>query len=222
MLSVDIKSIIISDKNFRKTLLENIYFKVNAGEIISILGKNGSGKTTLLNSIFSNKFSQQIKVDGGVFYDEINLYEEKKSSLDLKQKIKIVFQDSINSFNPQHEIKKIIKNNNIVHKTFEDLVNYFDLPEVNVLSDKFIWELSSGMAQRFAISLAISSRPNLILMDEPTSALDLYNSNLLKNILLQYKKEENLSAIIVTQNESFAKSISDSIYIIDEKKLKQL
>lgn len=222
MLIVDIKSIKINDKNSRKVLLENIFFKVKAGEFISILGKNGTGKTTLLNSLFSNKFSKQVEVDGKVFYDEINLYDDTKAALELKQKIKIVFQDSINSFNPQHNIKQIIENDKTDPKIFEDLIQYFDLPEMNVLSKKFIWELSSGMAQRFAIASAISSLPNILLLDEPTSALDLYSSNLLKNILLQYKEKESLSTITVTQNDSFAKSISDSIYVIDEKKLKPL
>lgn len=221
MLKVDIHSIKINNGKTSRSLLENISLQLNDCEIISIIGSNGSGKSTLLFSLMSNDFSNLIEVNGNVIYEGVDLYSNSQEAIDKKKRIRIVFQDSLNSFNPQHTLEQIISNEKIDLTNLEEIVNYFELPEIKTLKKKFIWELSSGMAQRFAISAALASPVNLMLLDEPTSALDLYTSNLLKNLILKFCNERKISFALVTQNLNFAKSVSNSILEVKNKTLQK-
>lgn len=193
-------------KSYGKTVVLNgLNFKLEEGEIVSLLGSSGSGKSTLLRLIagFEN-------VDSGEIFLRNKPVSNKKNFLPAhKRSIGFVFQD-LGLF-PHLSVEKNIafglsKPNPIFIK---QLLSIFEISDQKY---KFPHELSGGQQQRVALARAIAPKPHLICFDEPFSSLDpLLKERLLpklKSLLLN----EFISAIIVTHSIEEAEKISDKIF----------
>ncbi len=220
MLNSDINKIILHNWDGSRELLRNIRFVVNQKKIYTILGKNGSGKSTLIKSITGLLNSDFYKVDGKVFWFDENIFEMKKERLLSlrKTEIKYVLQDLTRNFDPLKTLKYYFDNSGINTKTISLQLNSFLLPDYESISQLHSYEISGGMAQRLSFMLTILSKPKLLILDEPTSAIDYANINLIKLKLMDFKQEGG-SALIVTQDISFAKAISDEIAFLHNSTL---
>ncbi len=200
------------------TILKEIDFSLPGNSVLTITGKNGSGKTTLIKSLTSLLDKNIYKVTGEVFIDEAPLSQMSDEQLlqIRRDKIKYIFQDSINSFNPLLKVGYYFDNipGNILET--EELLEYFYLPPAKQLFKLHPYELSGGMAQRIAIVLALRARPALLIFDEPTSSLDSPAVNLLIHKLKDFICTENNSVLIVTQDLNFGYEISNSLCLLDE------
>ncbi len=94
----------------------------------------------------------------------------------------------------------------------------FLLPEYNIISKLHPYEISGGMAQRLSLMLSLLPNPELLVLDEPTSAIDYTNINLV-NLKLKDFCTSSGSALVVTQDISFAKTISNEIAFLHGGKL---
>ena len=213
MLSVAINSIEITSSENRRTILHNVHFTLETGKIYTILGKNGSGKSTLISS-FTNLLDRNIfNIKGKIELFDTNLLELSETELIKirKQKIKYVFQDSINSFDHLKKFDYYFKMIEPPDNELEDLLEYFLLPEKDKLFGLYPYEVSGGMAQRISVCLALLTKPALLVMDEPTSAVDINISSLLCNKLKEFVSKNNSSVLLITQDLEFAYHISDLI-----------
>lgn len=207
----------VSKKYKNTTILENINFEINKGEVVSIIGKSGCGKSTLLKCI--NRLES---IDDGVIY-----FENKDiSSLDLlklRQKIGIVFQE-YNLFEHLTVLQNLtiglIKIKNISEEVAKkQAMAMLKKIKLTDKSDNYPDELSGGQKQRVAIARTLLMKPKLILLDEPTSALDKEMKQEVINLIIKMAKDD-MTLLIVSHEEELVKEISDKIIYIKNGRVK--
>ncbi len=204
-------------KNNEFLALDQVSFKIDSGELVSIIGKSGAGKSTLLHILACID-----SYDNGEYYiDETlvkNLSDEARAAI-RNQSIGIVMQDYAlvedfsvieNVLLPLDFDKHKKKNRReIAIKVLEDVdMKEYEKKKVNCLS--------GGQKQRVAIARAIVNNPSIILADEPTGALDSKNAEQIMK-LLKKLNTEGKTIIIVTHDKGISEQCDRVIEIIDGK-----
>jgi peptide/nickel transport system ATP-binding protein len=194
-------------------LLSDISFTLTPNNIYTIVGNNGSGKSTLLLTMMGMLNKNDFTIDASLFLNDQNLFElsEKDFGKIRKKDFRFIFQDSVSALDPLKKIKYYFELFNFPLDKIENELNYFQLPSYTELKELYPYQLSTGMAQRINIILAILHSPTILLMDEPTSALDLSVANLLLQRLKAFAEEKEKILLIITQDLPFAKTISNFI-----------
>ncbi len=114
-----------------------------------------------------------------------------------KTEIKYVLQDLTNNFDPLKKLKYYFEKSGIDENIISsDILKSFLLPEYNIISKLYPYEISGGMAQRLSLMLAMLSNPKLLILDEPTSAIDYANINLIK-IKLEDFAQQNYGLLLL-------------------------
>ncbi|WP_449389179.1 ABC transporter ATP-binding protein [Chryseobacterium lineare] len=200
---IEFKNVSYTYPNTGIKALENLSFKVNAGESLAIMGKTGSGKSTiaLLLCRLIDPTEGEILIDGKNL-KEHNL-DNYRNSIGYIPQESYLFSDSI-----ENNIGFAID-----HPTHEKVVEYAKIADVdkNIVDFKEQYKtmvgergvmLSGGQKQRICIARALIKDPNIIIFDDSLSALDTETEqNILENI---EKKIHNATSIIITHRESSA------------------
>jgi len=223
MLKVNIENITLSNNSEKHFILSNIKFELFERKVYTILGKNGSGKSTLIKSLTGLLNDNIFLTRGTVLLDgkDILTCDAKNLQQIRKNKIRYVFQDAVNSFDPLRTFKYYFENSLADKNQIEKLLKYFLLPGYDEVSRLYPYEVSGGMAQRLSTVLAFAANPILIIFDEPTSGVDYAISNLLLLKLKDFIQKENRSALLVTQDINFVEKISDEITFLSDGTITQ-
>ncbi len=212
----DIKEIRIKQLANQPLLLKDINFSLSSNNIYTVLGENGSGKSTLIKSLTGLLPKNQYMVEGEVIFNGINLLNASEEELKevRKNKIRYVFQDSVNSFDPIRKLGYYFKFPSYKKEDLNNLLEYFLLPDFEKISKMYPFELSGGMAQRLTVVLAFAANPELIILDEPTSGIDYTLINLTFLKLKEFVQKNDNSVLLVTQDWNFAEKISDYVSLL--------
>ena len=195
----------LSKKYGAKTVLENISFNQEKGEIISLIGTSGIGKSTLLKCL-----AGLCGIDSG----NITLNSNKIHNLEANnRKISFVFQESP-LFPHINLLDNILFNMSSYDKKKLDFL--LEKTELKNLVKRFPFEISGGENQRAAVVRSLIRNPDLLLLDEPFSNLDTVNKKYVKEIVFEIIKESNLTTIIVNHDIEESLEISDRIMIIND------
>lgn len=198
-------------------VFSNVNLKIKKGDVIAITGKSGCGKSTLLKCI--NRL-EHIN-DGKIKFKGIDISEI--SMVQLRQKIGMVFQD-YNLFDHLTVLDNLIIGLIKIKKHSRDesileALNMLKKLDLIDKKDNYPNELSGGQKQRVAIARTLLMKPDIILLDEPTSALDKEMKDSVLNLIKKIV-EEDMTLIIVSHEEEFIKKVSDTIYNLNNNKLK--
>ena len=192
--------------------LNNVSFKLEENNVLSIIGESGSGKTTLAKIICS-----LLPYDGGkIEINNKNILDYTKQ--ELSNTIQMIFQNPYASFNPKltigYSLHEAVDENVKNKKEFinEKLV-LVDMKEEDIF-DKFPHQFSGGQRQRIAIARALLKEPKILIADEPFASLDVINQSLIMDIFYKIKKEQKTNIIFITHDISSAFKISDKILIL--------
>ena len=198
-------------------VLKGINFKIEKGQVISIIGPSGSGKSTFLRSLnfLETPDEGEITFDGKVF----NIKNMSKKDInELRKYTTMVFQN-YNLFKNKTALENVIEGLIVVKKMNKSKAVEIGMKMLQKvgLQDKagsYPNQLSGGQQQRVALARAIAMNPEVILLDEPTSALD---PELIGEVLKVIKDmvNEHMTMIIVTHEMQFAREISDYIIFMD-------
>lgn len=199
-----------------KTILNDINFTVNDGEVMSILGSNGVGKTTLLKCMMG-----LLKWNSGTSYiDGKNISEYK--SREFWQKIAYVPQAKGAAFG-YSAIDMVTLGRSAHLGTFsqpkaedrEAAEQAMKDMGITYLRDKLCTEMSGGELQMVLIARALTISPSMLVLDEPESNLDFKNQLIILETIRDLSKKRGISAVVNTHYPEHALKISDKALILN-------
>ena len=207
-------------KKFDKiSVLKDISFDVEKGDILAIVGPSGSGKSTLLRCL--NML--ETPTSGKIVFEGVNLTSNDANLPLLREKMGMVFQQ-FNLFNhltvmenlTLAPIKLKVMGDGSSKRKATELLKMIDLYDK---ANSYPSSLSGGQKQRIAIIRTLMMNPDIILFDEPTSALDpLMVGEVLD--LIKRLANDNKTMIIVSHELNFVKNIASKVLFLDDGKVK--
>ena len=197
------------------SVLKNIDFHVDKGEVITIIGSSGSGKSTLLRCINLLETPD----DGEILYHGKDILKGEININVHRTHVGMVFQ-SFNLFNNKNVLENcMIGQVKVLKRSKEEAKQkaLYYLEKVGMLefANAGSTQLSGGQKQRVAIARALCMEPEVLLFDEPTSALDPEMVGGILDVMKQLAKE-GLTMIVVTHEMAFAKDVSTRVIFMDK------
>ena len=195
--------------------LKNINLDIYENQITAFIGPSGCGKSTYLKTLNRmNDLVPNVTINGKVWIDGEDIYDQKVDTTLLRKKVGMVFQqpnpfpmsiyDNI-AYGPRiHGIKGKAELDAIVEKSLRGAALW---DEVKDRLKRSALGLSGGQQQRLCIARALAVEPEILLMDEPTSALDPISTLKIEDLMGELKK--NYTVVIVTHNMQQATRIAD-------------
>jgi phosphate transport system ATP-binding protein len=199
----------------KKHVLKNVSFDVFSNQVVALIGPSGCGKSTLLRCV--NRLHEEdpsAKVEGSIFLNNENIFQNQSDPVVLRQKVGMVFQKPA-AFPGLSIWENVVAGRLLKGEKKAELKEIAEF----ALKQASLWEevkdvlnapglsLSGGQQQRLCIARALAVEPMALLMDEPTSALDPISSARIEELIEELKKM--LTIIIVTHNLQQAARISD-------------
>ena len=198
--------------------VDDVSFKLNAGETLGIVGESGCGKTTLGRAILKlhQPTGGQIIFDG----EDITNYNTQQMRKH-RTEMQIIFQDPYSSLPPRSTVGDILSEPVKVHGIVPDsevkdyVLNLMDRCGLrDYYFERYPHEFSGGQRQRICIARALSVNPKLVICDEPVSALDVSIQAQIINLLKELQRSMNLTYRFISHDLSVVKFISDKIGVM--------
>lgn len=204
-----------------KSMLRDISFELNKGEILGIAGRSGSGKSTLLQILNG----VLIPDSGKVILDGQDINNWPGKSPKLHQRIamvgqipekqlfaRTVFEDI--AFGPANMGKRDNELEDIVKSAMAQVgLNYV------IFKDRSPFQLSGGQKRMAAIAGILAMQADYLLLDEPTAGLDREASQAVFQTILKLKRSAKCGIIMVSHNIEDLLEISDRLLILDQGKI---
>ncbi len=197
-------------KKYEKFQLQNVSFTLDHGYIMGFIGKNGAGKTTTLKSMLN-----LVRADGGIV--TMLGKEFKANELALKQKVGFMLGGTV--FYPKHKLRAVTGVVRRFYHEWDDAVYERYLRRFDLDPDKKVEELSAGMRVKYALTLALSYNPALLLLDEPTSGLDPVSRDDLLELFQEIIEDGERSILFSTQITSDLEKCADYVTYIKDGKI---
>ena len=191
------------------TVLRNVSFDVQAGQIVTLIGPSGSGKSTLLRCL--NRLweppPESVLLDGE---DIVSL-----DVLALRRRVGMVFQsaamfsgsvgDNI-AYGPRLHNRRL---------TEEEIINLLEIVGLDrAYLRKPASELSGGEGQRVALARTLANEPEVLLLDEPTSALDPAATRQVEEAVLSLRERLGLTVVWVSHAVEQVKRVADQVVLL--------
>jgi len=197
------------------TAVNDISFKINEGDIVGILGPNGAGKTStirLITGIFQLEKESRVEVYSR---DLTNSPKKLKKMFGIVPEISNAYSDYTiwQNLNFSGTIYGLSKEK--IKERTNKLLERFELTDKMHAKTK---TLSKGLKQRLNLCLALLHEPSILILDEPTSGLDPLSVGIVRNQILDLKKEGK-TILDTTHNMQEAQQVCDRILIMNRGKI---
>ncbi len=198
--------------------VEDVSFKINKGQTLSLVGESGCGKSTAGRSILRlvEPLEGHIRL-GGKDIVALNQRDLREARRDMQ----MIFQDPFASLNPQmqlaDQVAEPMHNYGMFKgdegtKRIEMLFDRVELPRS--FMRRYPHELSGGQRQRVAIARALALNPKLIIADEAVSALDVSVQAQVLNLMMELQQEMDLSFLFISHDMAVVERVSHHVGVM--------
>ena len=211
--------------------VSGVSLTINDGEIVGLVGESGSGKTVTAMSIAGLLPRKKCRLSGSILLDGQDLLHAERAALRLLhgKKIGVVFQDPMSAMDPLMKVGRQVSEVLRIHEpsiTKEErkilalqALSEVELPEPEVIFNKYPHELSGGQQQRAMIASAIIIKPSLLLLDEPTTALDVTIQAQILELLKKLNRETGISMLFISHNLNVVRKLCSRVAVMQRGKI---
>ncbi len=199
-----------------KTIVDDVSFTVQRGEVATIFGPSGSGKTSLLRLI--NRLDEPTK---GTVLLEGEDYRNIPPR-ELRRRVGMVMQqaflfpgtvaDNIR-FGPRQWGREL---------PMEEVERLLAQVGLTGYADRDVAQLSGGEAQRVALARTLANEPDVLLLDEPTSALDEGSKAEVESLIQHIIRERGLTCLWVTHDVDQVVRMADKVIVLEKGRVVQV
>jgi len=198
--------------------VDGVDLSILPGETLGLVGESGCGKSTLGRTLLRllPATAGEVRFEGR---DVLRLGRAELKA--LRRDMQVIFQDPVGSLDPRMTVRDIVGEGLATHglggsreretRVREILERVGLRPEA---AGRYPHEFSGGQRQRIGIARALVLRPKLVVADEPVSALDVSIQSQVLNLLVELKREFNLTYLFVAHNLAVVGYISDRIAVM--------
>ena len=198
--------------------VDGISFHLEKGETLGIVGESGCGKTTAGMALMG----LTPPTGGKVWFEGEDMATLSRREMNsLRRKMQLIFQDPYSSLNPRMTVNQILSDPMDVHSIYtgkERTERLAFLLETVGLSPehgrRYPHEFSGGQRQRIGIARALALDPEILIGDEPVSALDVSIQAQIINLLMDLKKDFDLSLIVISHDLAVVEYLCDRILVM--------
>jgi len=206
-------------------IVDNVDLQLRKGEVLGLIGESGAGKSTIgLSSMCYARAG--VHIAGG----EVSLGGTNIRTLNTEgrrqvrgKRIAYIAQSAAAAFNPAHSLMDQVCEAPVLHKLMtrpqaeawaRELFTALDLPNPQTFGARYPHQVSGGQLQRAMAAMAMSCRPDVLVLDEPTTALDVTTQIevliLLKSLIRQYQT----AALYITHDLAVVAQVADRIKVL--------
>jgi len=198
--------------------VDGVDLDVLPGETVGLVGESGCGKSTLGRTLL-----RLVEPTAGeILFEGRDVAQMRGRELKgVRRDMQIIFQDPVGSLDPRMTVREIVSEGLAIHglapgrqraaKVKEILQRVGLRPEA---AGRYPHEFSGGQRQRIGIARALVLQPKFVVADEPVSALDVSIQSQVLNLLVELKREFNLTYLFVAHNLAVVGYISDRIAVM--------
>lgn len=222
---LDIRHLRIETEDKGRALVQDISLTLQRGEVLGLIGESGAGKSTI--GLAAMGYTRpgcrisagEIRIDD---QDIVPLSNAQKQAI-RGRRVAYVAQSAAAAFNPALTIGKQVCEGPLRHGLMNrseanawatTLFTALDLPDPENIGKRYPHQLSGGQLQRAMAAMAMSCKPDLLIMDEPTTALDVTTQIEVLVMLRKLVREFNTAALYITHDLAVVSQIADRILVL--------
>ena len=219
--------------------VDGVSFRIPEGGTVALVGESGSGKSVVAQSIMGI-LPRIARIDSGeiIFRDPRISPSAPGTELDLSRlnprgrkmrhirggRISIIFQEPMTALSPLHTIGNQIGESLALHRSdlgkderraaVIEMLRLAGFPDPVKAEYTYPFELSGGLRQRAMISMALVSRPALLIADEPTTALDVTIQAQILQLIQQLQGELGMAVLLITHDLGVVANMAEEVVVM--------
>lgn len=204
-------------------IVEDVSFRVNAGEVLGLVGESGSGKTTvsLAPLAYARPGVTITKGHARVGGQDLLAKSEAEARASRGPLIAYVPQDPASALNPSLRVEALLREMLRAHRPGGDwrsaisaMLAKVGLPSDTTFLRRFPHQLSGGQQQRLAIAIALICQPSVLVMDEPTTGLDVVTQSVILAEVKRLCAETGVATVYVSHDLAVVSEIAHRIAVM--------